>query len=131
MSKQNKLIKELCPDGVEHGTAKETVGLNQETKHSVIADIKSIIDQGRRSAYNSIGSIMIDTYWKIGRRIVEEEQQGETRATYGAKLIQNLSNLLTPIYGTSYNKRNLDYYRKFYLLYSDLEIVNTCVHNLD
>jgi predicted nuclease of restriction endonuclease-like (RecB) superfamily len=36
-----------------------------------------------------------------------------------------------PIYGNSYNKRNLDYYRKFYLLFPEKEIVNTCVHNLD
>lgn len=99
--------------------------------HPIVSDVCTIIEKGRRQAYQAVGQVGIMTFWEVGKRIVEEEQQGETRATYGAKLIQNLSNLLTPIYGTSYNKRNLDYYRKFYLLYSDPEIVNTRVHNLD
>lgn len=130
MSKQNKLIKELCPDGVEHGTAKETAGLNQETKHSFIADIKSIIDQGRRSAYNSIGSIMIDTYWKIGRRIVEEEQQGKQRAEYGEQLINNLSKQLTHEYGAGFSPRYLRSFRKFYITIPDLEIWKSRFPNL-
>jgi predicted nuclease of restriction endonuclease-like (RecB) superfamily len=67
----------------------------------------------------------------VGRRIVEEELHGETRAEYGSKLIKNLADELTPLYGTSYSKRNLDYYRKFYLLFPDVEIVNTRVHNLE
>lgn len=70
-------------------------------------------------------------FWNVGRRIVEEEQHGEIRAAYGTKLIKNLSEILSPLYGTSYSKRNLDYYRKFYLLFPDAEIVNTRVHNLD
>lgn len=96
-----------------------------------MSDVCTIIERGRRKAYQAVGQVGIMTFWEVGKRIVEEEQQGETRATYGAKLIQNLSDLLTPIYGTSYNKRNLDYYRKLYLLYPDPEIVNTRVHNLD
>lgn len=99
--------------------------------HPIVADVCSIIERGRRQAYQAVEQVGIMTFWEVGKRIVEEEQQGEVRATYGARLIQNLSDLLTPIYGTSYNKRNLDYYRKFYLLYPEPEIVNTRVHNLD
>ena len=52
------------------------------------------------------------------------------RAEYGAEVIKNLALKITPRYGTSYNKRNLDYYKRFYLLFPDIQIVNTCVHNL-
>ena len=57
----------------------------------------------------------------VGRRIFVEEQEGKMRANYGSKLIKNLAQQLIPLYGTSYNKRNLDYYRKFYLLFPDFE----------
>lgn len=53
------------------------------------------------------------------------------RAAYGSKLIQNLADTIVPTYGKTYSKRNLDYYRKFYLLFPELEIVNTRVHNLE
>lgn len=96
-----------------------------------VCEVCSIIDDGRRQAYAAVGQAGIMTYWRIGRRIVEEEQLGQYRAAYGTKLIQNLSEVLIPIYGSSYNKRNLDYYRKFYQLFPDPEIVNTRVHNLE
>ena len=45
--------------------------------------------------------------------------------------MKSLAEGLIPIYGRSYSKRNLDYYKKFYLLFPDAEKVNTCVHNLE
>ena len=57
---------------------------------------------------------MVLTYWNVGRRIVEQEQNGNHRAEYGK----------------SYSKRNLQYFRKFYQCFPDIEIVNSCVHNL-
>lgn len=96
-----------------------------------VSEVCSIIDDGRRQAYATVGQVGIMTFWNVGRRIVEEEQHGENRVTYGIKLIQNLSDVLIPIYGASYSKRNLDYYRKFYQLFPDPEIVNTRVHNLE
>ena len=96
-----------------------------------VSDVHSIIERGRQQAYASVGQISIVTFWNVGRRIVEEEQRGETRAAYGKQLIKNLAETLVPQYGNSYSKRNLDYYRKFSLLFPDLEIVNTRVHNLE
>ena len=66
----------------------------------------------------------------MGVRIVEEEQHGEARAQYGTRLIKTLAEQLMPKYGSTFSKRNLDYFRQFYLCFNDLEIVNTCVHNL-
>ena len=94
-----------------------------------ISDVHSIIEKGRQQAYASVGQISITTFWNVGKRIVEEEQFGEARAAYGKQLIKNLAETLVPTYGSSYSKRNLDYYRKFYLLFPDMEIVNTRVHN--
>ena len=96
-----------------------------------VNDVRSIIEQGRQQAYAAAGQAAIATYWNVGRRIVEEEQHGEIRAAYGTQLIKKLAEELMPTYGNSYSKRNLDYYKKFYLLYPDMGIVNTRVHNLE
>lgn len=97
---------------------------------SLLADIRKIIEQGRRQAYAAAEQTAIATYWNIGRRIVEEEQHGEERAKYGTKLITNLSKELTQEYGSGFSYRSLNDYRRFYLSFSDLEILHTCVHNL-
>ena len=73
-----------------------------------LTDIRSIIDTGRRQAYAAVGQSAIATFWSIGRRIVEEEQNGHDRAAYGTGLIRNLAEQLISIYGTSNSKRNLD-----------------------
>jgi len=99
-------------------------------KNGIIQDLRLIIEQGRRQAYVSINQAVIQTNWNIGRRIVEEEQSGGKRAQYGKRLIASLAEELSVLYGNSYSKRNLEYYRKFYLCFKDLEIVNMRVHNL-
>ena len=97
----------------------------------VIADIKGIISSGREVAYNAANKAMVLTYWHVGKRIVEQEQDGKERAKYGQALIEALADELTKEYGKSFSKRNLQYFRKFYLAFSDEQIVNTCVHNLN
>ena len=74
---------------------------------------------------------MVLTYWHVGKRIVEQEQNGKERAEYGSGMIEKLAEELTKEYGKSYSKRNLQYYRRFYLAFPNKEIVNTCVHNLN
>ncbi|MDD5814727.1 MAG: PDDEXK nuclease domain-containing protein [Bacteroidales bacterium] len=100
------------------------------TNKGVLNDISSIIEEGRKKAYTTAGQTAIATFWNVGRRIVEEEQQGSERAKYGTELISELSNKLTLTYGNSYSKRNLQYYRKFYIQFPDFEKVNELVHNL-
>lgn len=100
------------------------------TTDKLFDDIRNIIEQGRKQAYAAAGQAAIMTYWNVGRRIVEEEQQGENRAAYGAKLIPDLAAKLSVEYGPGYGKRNLAYYRKFYLEFNDPEILHTRVQNL-
>lgn len=73
---------------------------------------------------------MIETYWSIGKRIVEEEQMGNERAEYGKRIIENLSRELTMRYGKGYSKRYLAYFRKFYLSIDDIQILQTRLQNI-
>lgn len=95
-----------------------------------IGDVRRIIEEGRKQAYAAAGNIALATYWNIGRRIVEEEQNGNSRAEYGKRLITELADNLKKDYGSGYGKRNLAYYRQFYLLFNDLEILHEFVQNL-
>lgn len=98
---------------------------------SLVADVRTIIEEGRRHAFAAVGQVAILTYWNVGRRIVEEEQQGYARASYGKGLIPALADRLTTEYGSGYGRRNLAYYRKFYLEFRDSEILHTRVQNLN
>lgn len=98
---------------------------------SVLSDIKDIIASGRELAYNVANKAIVSTYWHIGKRIVEQEQNGKERAEYGKALLEVLADELIKEYGKSYSKRNLQYFRKFYLAFPDEQIVNACVHNLN
>lgn len=98
---------------------------------SLVADVRTIIEEGRRHAFAAVGQVAILTYWNVGRRIVEEEQQGYARARYGKGLIPALADRLTTEYGSGYGRRNLAYYRKFYLEFRDSEILHTRVQNLN
>lgn len=95
-----------------------------------IGDVRRIIEEGRKQAYAAAGNIALSTYWNIGRRIVEEEQNGNSRAEYGKRLIAELADNLKKDYGSGYGKRNLAYYRQFYLSFNNIEILHEFVQNL-
>ena len=68
---------------------------------------------------------MVYAYFEIGRMIVEREQGGSDRAEYGKKLLQELSNYLTKLYGKGYSADNLKLKRRFYVVYSQDQIGET------
>ncbi|ATA90573.1 hypothetical protein CGC58_04220 [Capnocytophaga stomatis] len=90
-------------------------------KRDYIAEIKNILSQARQRAYAAINSAMVEAYWQIGRRIVEEEQNGENRAKYGKEVLQNLSAELTNEFGKGYSYRTLREIRQFYLTFPEIE----------
>lgn len=104
--------------------------MDELTNTRLYTDVCSIIEQGRKEAYASVNHKMIETYWNIGRRIVEEEQNGEARAEYGAQIIAQLSEKLTHQYGKGFSKRNLAYFRQFYLTINDIRILQSRLQNL-
>ena len=71
---------------------------------AIITDIKDIISSGQKIAYNATNKAMILTYWHVGKRIVEQEQNGNERAQYGQALIDALADELTKEYGKSFFK---------------------------
>ena len=103
---------------------------NKQITNSLFNDVRHIVEEGRKQAYIGVNAVAINTYWKVGRRIVEEEQHGEKRAEYGKQLIGQLARELTLEFGSDYSARRLRDYRQFYLYFSDLEIWHSRVPNL-
>ena len=91
-------------------------------------EIRRIIEEARNNAVRSVDYCRVQMYWNIGRRIVEEEQQGKDRAEYGAYIIKNLANNLEPEYGSGFSKRQLELSRQFYRTYP---IANTLYSQLN
>ena len=78
-----------------------------------IREIKQIVAEARQKAYSAINSAMVEAYWQMGKRIVEEEQQGKERADYGKQLLKELSAELTKEFGKGFSTGSLYYYRQF------------------
>lgn len=95
-----------------------------------LTEVKNIVEQGRQQAYASVSQVMIETYWKIGERIVLQEQKGKERADYGAQLIIQLSEELTRSFGKGFSGRYLRAFRQFYLAVPDFEIWKSRFPNL-
>lgn len=92
--------------------------------NNLYKEVKQLLENARNRVYQTINSTMTQTYFEIGRKIVEEEQGGEERAKYGAMLIQNLSNELTKEFGKGFSVDNLENMRRFYLAFSISETVS-------
>ncbi len=91
----------------------------KEIDNTFYNDIRTILQQARNKAYSAINSAMVEAYWSIGKRIVEEEQKGKGRAEYGANLIKNLSIALNVEFGKGFSIANLKNFRQFYLTFKD------------
>ena len=87
-----------------------------------VADIRQIITMARTNAVRSVDFCRVQMYWNLGKRILEEEQQGKARADYGTYLIRNLAKEIEPEYGSGFGERQLKFCRQFYREYP---IVNT------
>ena len=94
------------------------------------ADVLSLLQRGREKAVTAINSAMVETYWHIGKRIVEEEQNGSERAKYGEYLLTSLSRYLTDTLGKGFSYGNLRNFRQFYLVFPNEEICYTLCSKL-
>jgi hypothetical protein len=85
----------------------------------------------RASAKRAVDTVMVSTYWQVGRRIVEQEQQGKDRAGYGDYLIVNLSRYLGESFGGGFSEANLKNMRQFYLTFPEFpQFPRHCLANL-
>jgi Uncharacterized conserved protein len=102
----------------------------KEIDNTFYNDIRAILQQARNNAYSAINSAMVEAYWCIGKKIVEEEQKGKERADYGANLIKNLSIALNAEFGKGFSVANLWNFRQFYLVFPSNERLYTLCREL-
>ncbi|WP_431227605.1 PDDEXK nuclease domain-containing protein [Burkholderia contaminans] len=81
----------------------------------VHSGIVELLEAARHAAARKVNALMTASYWEIGRRIVEAEQQGRRRAGYGEQLIERLANDLTGRFGRGFSRQNLQQMRSFFV----------------
>ncbi|MEQ1734726.1 MAG: PDDEXK nuclease domain-containing protein [Bacteroidia bacterium] len=82
-----------------------------------IASIKQFLTQAQQNVLKQVNYIMVQTYFELGKQIIEHEQKGKNEANYGTYLLEELSINLTKEFGKGFSKRNLELIRKFYISY--------------
>src|ERR1700733_7486984 len=87
--------------------------------HRLLADVSRLLEQARRGASRAVNAVMTATYWEVGRRIVEQEQRGSARASYGEELVARLALDLTSQFGRGFSRTNVFQMRQFFLAYQD------------
>jgi predicted nuclease of restriction endonuclease-like (RecB) superfamily len=92
-------------------------GVDERRLDVLALDVRRIILEAREQAARSADSHRVVMYWKIGQRIVEEEQGGAARAEYGARTIRGLANRIEPEFGSGFSVRRLELARQFYRTY--------------
>lgn len=90
---------------------------SDEGYHQLLQQISATYTQGRVQAVQAVNAQLIETYWQVGRHIVEFEQAGEKRAVYGKALIDTLATDLGLRHGKGFSRSNLIRFRQFYLTY--------------
>ena len=96
-----------------------------DLEKNLYSDIAQLLEQARKHVQRAANSAMVYTYYEIGWRIVEEEQQGDNRAEYGTQIIKGLAEYLTERFGRGFSTTNLKQMRQFYRVYSHDEIGQT------
>ena len=99
---------------------------NQEGKETIfVNDLRTIVSAARDASYRMANLMQVAQNWLIGRRIVEQEQQGKIRAEYGKHVVELASQVLTKEFGHGFPETQIKSFRKFYLTFSDLQIQQT------
>lgn len=87
------------------------------TNQKLLLSIREIITQSRLQVFRVANVALLDSYWQIGRLIVEHEQKGNVKAVYGKSLLKNLSSQLTKEFGKGFDESNLRNIRQFFLAF--------------
>jgi predicted nuclease of restriction endonuclease-like (RecB) superfamily len=98
------------------------------TTIQLFKNIKLLVEQNKQALYAIANTTLTETYFHIGRLIVENEQQGSNRATYAKETLINLSTKLTNALGKGFSVDNLENMRKFYIVYKEDYIKHISKH---
>ena len=74
----------------------------------LVKSVRTVLTHSRQSLQQTVNTTMVQTYWQVGRLIVEDEQQGKTRASYGKQVLTHLANRLTAEFGKGFDRSNLN-----------------------
>lgn len=91
----------------------------------LVNDLRSIVSKARSKAFAAVNYSLVERNWRIGQRIVEEEQNGASRAEYGKHVIEVASAALTEEFGKGFSETNIMNFKKFYLKFKELTIPQT------
>ncbi|MFH0730574.1 MAG: DUF1016 N-terminal domain-containing protein [Pseudomonadota bacterium] len=112
--------------GSKKETPKDPPSLPPEKGYELfLSDVSQLLDDARKNAARAVNTLLVATYWELGRRIIAFEQDGKERAGYGEQLLQQLSDDLTGRFGRGFSVDNLESMRLFYLSYSETFISET------
>jgi Uncharacterized conserved protein len=81
---------------------------------TLVQSIKVVILEARQQVFRTTNTVLLQTYWQIGKLIVEDEQNGSGKAEYGKATLKNLAEQLTFEFGKGFDDRNLNNMRAFY-----------------
>jgi len=92
-----------------------TISKNTKNYQTLLSQISDIYAKRQNNAYQAVNQQLINSYWQIGKYIVEFERGGEERAGYVRALVENLAKDLGIKYGIGFSRSNLIYMRLFFL----------------
>src|SRR5882757_3417403 len=95
----------------------------EEKNSNLLFAVKEVITRARLQVYRAANSALLESYWKIGKLIVEDEQHGNNKAQYGKNTLKTLSVQLNREFGRGFDYTNLTNMRKFYLVFPILDAV--------
>ncbi len=91
----------------------------------LVNDLRSIVSKARSKAFAAVNYSLVERNWRIGKRIVEQEQNGASRAEYGKHVIEIASAALTEEFGKGFSYTNIANHKRFYLTFNNLQILQT------
>lgn len=91
----------------------------REGTEALYSQIREVLAQARQQTWRNVNQVMVQAYWLVGRAIVQHEQSGQTRAAYGARVLESLSERLTREFGKGYAPQSLRSFRQFFLSFPD------------
>lgn len=89
---------------------------------ALYAQVRAVLAQARQVAQRNVNQVMVQSYWQVGQIIVEHEQAGQTRAAYGARVLQEVASRLSAEFGKGFSVANLRNFRQFYQTFTLDEI---------
>ena len=99
----------------------------KDIRNDFFDDIYKLLEDARKNVKKAVNLAMVYSYFEVGRKIVEEEQNGENRAQYGQYIMKELSEYLTKSFGKGFSVTNLKQMRQFYCVYSQDQIGQTFI----